>query len=70
MVVILSILIIICLSGFLFCCLKLLKLNKIKKINIVEPIKNKKIHRILVFALVLFISFFILGISLFFSVVS
>lgn len=70
MLVTLSILIPISLSGFLFCLLKLLKIKKIKKTNIVEPIQNKKWRRILRFAIVSFLSFFILGISLFFSLIS
>ncbi|MGL5268587.1 MAG: hypothetical protein ACRC8P_02330 [Spiroplasma sp.] len=67
---VLSILVTISLAGFLFCLLKLLKLNKIKKINIAEPVKNKKWRKILLFAIIICISFFILGTSLFFSLFS
>lgn len=66
----LSILVSVSLAGFLFCLIKLIKINKMKKTNIAEPIANKKWRKVLVYAIIICGSFFILAISLFFSVFS
>lgn len=67
MFTVLSILASSSLAGFLFCLLKLLKFNKIKKTNIAEPIANKKWRRFLIYVITICSMFFILAVSLFFS---
>lgn len=63
----LSILVSVSLAGFLFCLLKLIKINKQKEINGAETIKNKQWRRGLLYAIVLCLVFFVLAVSLFFS---
>ncbi|MCL6428770.1 hypothetical protein LT335_00318 [Spiroplasma sp. JKS002669] len=70
MVTMLSILATISFAGFLFCLLKLRKLKKIKKTNLAEPIANKKWRRILIYAIFICLSIFILVASLFLSLFS
>lgn len=68
MLIILSILVSGSLASFLFCLLKLVKINQIKKSNGAEPIKNKKWRKTLIYIMVSCVIFVILGISLFFSI--
>ncbi|MGL5268230.1 MAG: hypothetical protein ACRC8P_00445 [Spiroplasma sp.] len=63
----LSILVSSSLAGFLFCLLKLIKINRIKKINSAEPVKNKKWRRFLFYIMGICVIFIILGITLFFT---
>ncbi|MGL5268519.1 MAG: hypothetical protein ACRC8P_01990 [Spiroplasma sp.] len=67
MLVGLSILVSVSLTGILFCLLQLLKINKIKKNNLAEPIKNKKWRKGLNYTLIICSIFLILAVSLFFS---
>lgn len=62
MLAILSILVSATLAGFLFCLLKLIKINRIKKTNIAEPIANKKWRKILIYAIISCGIFFVLAI--------
>lgn len=66
MLTVLSILASTALAGFLFCLLKLYKINKIKKTNIAEPVANKKWRRFLICAIIICSVVFILVIVLFF----
>lgn len=63
----LSILVSSSLAGFLFCWWNLIKINRIKKINGAEPIKNKKWRKIIIYLMVICVIFIMLGITLFFT---
>lgn len=67
MLAVLSILISVSLSGILFCLIRLLKFKKDKEINFVETIKVKKGRKILIYVLITCSIFFVLAISLIFS---
>lgn len=70
MLEILSIMTSVSLGGFLFCLIKLIKINRIKKNNVVETIVNKKWRKVLIWGIIICICFFILSISFFFSIFS
>lgn len=65
----LSILVSTSLAGILFCLLKLHRINKIKKVNVAEPIANKKWRRSLIGVICLCSLIFIIGVTLFFILI-
>lgn len=67
MLTVLSILASTSLAGFLFCLLRLYKINKIKKTNIAEPITNKKWRRVLLCVIAFCSVGFVVAVSLFFG---
>lgn len=66
MLTVLSILASTSLAGFLFCLLKLYKINKIKKTNLAEPIANKKWRRVLLCVITICSLVFIAAVATFF----
>jgi len=54
----------ISIAGLFFILLKLRKIHRIKKTNLVEPIKNKKWRKILIYLLIFCTILFIISISL------
>lgn len=70
MLAVLSVIASISLGGILFCSIKLIKINRIKSINVAEPRANKKWRRVLIWGIILCTCFFMLAVSFFFSIFS